>query len=930
MHQRLPILFILLFLTSGLLAQKPAMTQKDIDHWNSINAPRLSNDGQWASYRLTPNDGDPTLMLHNNSNQKEWTFPRSKQGQFSADSRYFAFISSPPRDTIRAQKRRKVKEKEQTKDTLSIVTLSSGNITQIARTKNYQLSQKWEGWLAYQLEPFPRDTTLPDSVKVKKENEKNGSRLVIRNLRTGQEDTIPYVKSYIAAEESARFLIHSTGDDSTFQAGTYLYDCPSRKLQALLSGEGSYTQLAMNEAGTQVAFLAFRDTTLPRAVPYELYHWKENWKEARSIADSSLAFLPDQWMIGEHYKLTFSEDNSKLFFGIAPPPVLQDTSLLDEEIVNVEVWHYQDARLYTQEEVMLKEEKKRSYDCVYHIADQKIVQLATLEVPEVRLGNEGNAPFALGMAEEDYLSLISWEGFPGCKDVFVIDVRNGSKTLVGKKICGQVELSPHGDYAYWYSSPDSAWYAYSIENKTTNRLAPELDVPFYDELNDRPMHPYPYGIAGWTTDDDFIMIYDRYDIWLIDPLNNLAPNNLTEGRASRKTYRYIKLDTEARSIEEVGPMLFHQFDEKDKSSGYVWFNIHTGVKEQIQSDHYNYTRRVVKARDANHFLFTRESFEVFPDLLLSKDNLKSYRKISDANPQQQKVRWGTAEPYSWTGADGQTMEGILIKPEGFDPSMKYPCITYFYERYADRLHTHWTPRYPRSIINFPYYASRGYVIFIPDIHYRVGYPGESALDAITSGVTSLIDEGFVDKENMGVQGHSWGGYQVAYLITQTDLFKCAESGAPVVNMISAYGGIRWGSGLSRMFQYERTQSRLGGTLWDKPLRYIENSPLFYADKINTPVLILHNDEDGAVPWYQGIEFFVALRRLGKPAWLLNYNEDPHGVRKPQNRRDFQQRMQQFFDYYLLDAPKPRWMEEGVKPIDKGINQGLEPVEGKKP
>jgi Dipeptidyl aminopeptidases/acylaminoacyl-peptidases len=212
------------------------------------------------------------------------------------------------------------------------------------------------------------------------------------------------------------------------------------------------------------------------------------------------------------------------------------------------------------------------------------------------------------------------------------------------------------------------------------------------------------------------------------------------------------------------------------------------------------------------------------------------------------------------------------------------------------------------------------------VPYRIGYPGESAYNAVLSGVTSLIDEGFVDKDNIGLQGHSWGGYQIAHIITKTDLFKCAEAGAPVVNMFSAYGGIRWGSGRSRMFQYERTQSRIGATIWDKPLRYLENSPLFFLDKINTPVLILHNDEDGAVPWYQGIEFFVGMRRLGKPAWLLNYNGEPHWPLKLQNRKDFQLRLAQFFDYYLQGAAQPRWMAEGVPATEKGINQRLDLLE----
>ena len=250
-------------------------------------------------------------------------------------------------------------------------------------------------------------------------------------------------------------------------------------------------------------------------------------------------------------------------------------------------------------------------------------------------------------------------------------------------------------------------------------------------------------------------------------------------------------------------------------------------------------------------------------------------------------------------------------------------IVNFYERSSDRLHRHRHPTPGRSTINYSYYANHGYLIFNPDVPYRIGYPGESAYNSVMSGVTHLIDQGFVDKEHIALQGHSWGGYQVAYLATKTNLFACIESGAPVVNMTSAYGGIRWGSGLSRMFQYENSQSRIGGTLWEYPVRYIENSPLFFLDKVETPILILHNDKDGAVPWYQGIEFFVALRRLNKPAWMLNYNDEPHWPVKRQNRVDFNRRMEQFFAHYLKDAPMPQWMTRGVPALEVGIEQGLE-------
>ena len=269
------------------------------------------------------------------------------------------------------------------------------------------------------------------------------------------------------------------------------------------------------------------------------------------------------------------------------------------------------------------------------------------------------------------------------------------------------------------------------------------------------------------------------------------------------------------------------------------------------------------------------------------------QQISHANPQQADYRWGTIELMEWTAYDGQELRGLLVKPDDFDPNKKYPVIVNFYERSTDRLHRHGAPFAGRSTIGYAYYANQGYVIFNPDVPYEVGYPGKSCYNAVMSGVDALSENSWVDTDRIAVQGHSWGGYQIAHLLTKTDKFRCAEAGAPVVNMISAYGGIRWGSGMSRMFQYEHTQSRIGGTLWDKPELYLENSPIFNTDKVTTPVLILHNDEDGAVPWYQGIEYFMALRRLGKKAWFLNYNNEPHWPVKWQNRLDFNIRLQQF-------------------------------------
>jgi peroxiredoxin/dienelactone hydrolase len=205
---------------------------------------------------------------------------------------------------------------------------------------------------------------------------------------------------------------------------------------------------------------------------------------------------------------------------------------------------------------------------------------------------------------------------------------------------------------------------------------------------------------------------------------------------------------------------------------------------------------------------------------------------------------------------------------------------------------------------------------MPDVVYEIGYPGPSCVKCVVSGVQHLIAQGFVDQDAIGAAGHSWGGYQTAYLVTQTNIFKAVESGAPVSNMLSAYGGIRYDSGMSRQFQYEQTQSRIGGTPWQYPLRYLENSPIHFADRVQTPVLMLHNDNDGAVPWTQGIEYFVALKRLGKEAYLFNYNGEPHGLRKRQNQKDWARRMQEYFDHQLKGAAPPAWMMEGVAFTDR--------------
>jgi dipeptidyl aminopeptidase/acylaminoacyl peptidase len=333
---------------------------------------------------------------------------------------------------------------------------------------------------------------------------------------------------------------------------------------------------------------------------------------------------------------------------------------------------------------------------------------------------------------------------------------------------------------------------------------------------------------------------------------------------------------------------------------------------------------VKRAKNGSTIVFRKMTAVDFPEVRITQSLFKDEMVISNTNPQQKEYNWTKVELVSWKNYEGVPLEGLLYVPENFDPSKKYPMLVYYYELHSDDLHTHYVPKPTASIIYPTEYASAGYVVFIPDIRYVPGRPAKSAFSSIMSGTDFLLKNyPFIDSTRMGLQGQSWGGYQTAQLITMTDRFHAAMAGAPVSNMFSAYGGIRWGSGLNRQFQYEKGQSRIGKTIWEAPDLYVENSPLFHLPKVTTPLLIMANDKDGAVPWYQGIELFTAMRRLGKPCWMLNYNGEEHNLMENANRMDLSIRMRQFFDHFLLGNPAPAWLEQGIPALMKGKTMGLD-------
>lgn len=911
-------LFFLLILNvlSAQTNNKRPLTLDEILKWNRNTETHLSNDGKYIVYKEEPWQGNPVLKITTPEAKEQASFLGGTDAKITADSKFVVFTLKAPEDTVRALKLKGTKKDDLPKDQLLVFNLGKTTADTISNLKSLKVPEKWSGWIFYQLEE--KDAVKED--KKDKGDDKNAP-LYIHNLNSGESIRIPAVSDYVIAEEESTLAFVSAGD-SLFDAGVYVYDLQNDSKQEVLSGKGKFAQLAVNKSGSQVAFLA--DTSDAKKPEFSVYYWPGNGAAIR-IMDNSDSSLPGNWQVSDNGRLNFSENGERLFLGTAPKKAEKDTTILEEEVPLLDVWRWDEEILHTVQLNNKARDEKKTYLSVIHLKDNKAVQLETEQFSDISLIDKGNSEYLLATSNHPYAVQTMWEGNPEHNDFYLVNVNTGSAEMIKKDCRARPMTSPAGKYIYWYNAIDTTWNTYVLASGKEYKITNPQVIQVADELNDIPNPPDSYRYAGWLQNDEAFLVYDRYDLWKVDPTNASAPINLTaNGKKNHTSYRLVQFNPErGEGIDPKEPVLLKAFNETSKANSYLSFDLTNPSKKAVLFDGNYRLNNPDKAKDANLVVFTKEDFQTYPNLLATDLKFRKPVQVSDAAPQQNEYVWGTAELVSWRSLDGLVLEGTLHKPENFDPNKKYPMIVNFYEKSSDGLLSYHMPENNRSTIDYHYYTSNGYLVFNPDVYYKEGYPGESAFNCVMPGITYLIEKGFVDADHIGAQGHSWGGYQVAYLATRTNMFAAIESGAPVVNMFSAYGGIRWGSGLNRSFQYEHTQSRIGKSIWEAPLRYLENSPLFTLDKIETPILIMHNDDDGAVPWYQGIEFFIGMRRLGKPAWLLNYNEADHWPLKVRDKHDFQIRMSQFFDHYLKGAPLPRWMSEGIPATKKGVELGYE-------
>lgn len=892
------------------------MTPQVYSEWNKIKNIKLSDSASAVIYLLERETGDKNLCIYQKEADTTYSFGRVNKAEVDISGQFVVFSRSLSYDSTRTLKRNKTSKDKMPLDSLCIFNISTQSLHTIDAVSDFTMPAKYGGYVFYtkKLELIPSDSTKNE----KKEKEIcDPTALIVRNLAASSEDTIRNAKDYVLAEEYSFLAYTQCSGDSLARYGVYTFDLIKDSVQLILSDMQQITQLSLEKKGRHLTFLGLKEKSAAVQKPYDLYLKSVQDSLAVNITPSDSIYKAAQWVTSGDRKITFSESGNRLFFGISPIRPVKDTTRLDDEIVNVEIWHHDSPRLYTQMETTLENDKKKSYAVMYDMTKKTFDVLETPDADRSILSMKGDGRYFLQLKTLPYQKAVTWNGGL-LKDLILFDTETRTSTQITTAESGNPVFSPTGRYIYWFSAPDSIWKTFDTQKSNISILGLWSVTKFHDEQNDVPDHADPYGIAGWLKDDEAVIVYDRYDLWKLFPGDPFTNEVLTNGRETNTVHRWLDTDEENDYIDPDQKMIIHQFNEKTKAESYIRYNIKSGKKDSLTGGDYSLNKNIIKAKKSGYYIFTIQDFNIFPNLLLTDSTFTNIKKISNANPQQAVYAWGSCKPFTWTNYRGKQNDGMLFFPPDFSPFNTYPLIVNFYERSSDELHKHRAPEAHRSSINYTYYTNQGYVVFNPDIRYTKGQPGEDCYIAVNSGVDALLKKGYIDSTRMGLQGHSWGGYQIAYLLTKTGRFKCAEAGAPVVNMVSAYGGVRWESGMSRMFQYEKQQSRIGQTLWENPAQYHFNSPIYQMEKVTTPVLIMHNDEDGAVPWEQGIEYYMALRRLGKQAWMLNYNGEPHWPVKWQNRLDFNIRMEQYFNHFLMDGPMPLWMKEGNTPLEKGI------------
>ena len=954
--------YALLLLAGPIFAQETqkspqAIRWQDVPSWKSIstNSVQVSDNGVWMAYAMMPVEGDGELIVQRVAdNNVKKTYPIGSTSfpnlAFSEDGRWLAFKEYPK------DKDRKAAAKsggKGLKDKLILLDLANDfKKTEFENVGNFSFNGKSSSLLAINL------------VREGSNGDAKGSDLLLVHLTSLKKQNIGNVYEF-SFNKSGDFLAYTIDAANQLGNGLYLLQTATGKTELLDTDAATYRSISWTENGDAFAALKMVKDKAFKQDHGKVLGVRNLSRPQLSLYDpkaDSLAF-PKNMTISPNRRPSWSEDLTRIFFGLhalvpekkeekkAEPKsesteheslekIKADTSIksiadLQKAIAKLEaskpkteakndatkpdmtIWHWQDKRLQSRQQILENQDKNYNTLAMFDIRTGKFRSLQDSTLKELNILPKQK--FALGSDDQDYELDINLDG-QNFRDFYAVNLETGEKKMLFKKFylpsfASFPRSSPDGTKLLY--AMDGHFHTMDLGTGKSQNLTANLTVSFVnveDDHNvDRPMH----NAIGWSSDSRYVLLNDGWDIWQVPLESKEKAINLTvNGKKDKIRHQYrFSLDPEEKGIDLKKPQYFRTYGEWNKKSGIVRLEagksgLLAGPKTLAWDD--ANISRLSKAKNASVYMFTKEKFNQPTEFFLTDANLSYAKQVTENAPDAGKYAWSSGvRLVNYVSDKGDSLQAALFLPAGYEEGKKYPTIVYYYEKLSQTLHNYSNPGFSGTGWNPSVYTSNGYAVLVPDIVYTLDDPGMSAVWCVLPAVKEALKTGVLDESKMGLHGHSWGGYQTAFLITQTNMFKAAAAGAPLTNMVSMYDLIYWNTGGGNMSIFEASQGRFKGGPWENWDSYLRNSPVYHVKNVNTPLLMLHNDKDGAVDFTQGIEYYNALRRLKKPVIMLQYKGENHGLSKMESRKDYSVRMMEFFDFHLKGEKPADWISSGV-------------------
>lgn len=917
-------------------------TTADWQRWERLGTDLLSPDGRWIAYTIRRNDGTSDLRLRVVATDATEVFEQGGRPRFSSDGKWLAFAVTKSEDEREALE----KAKKPVETDLGVFDLVRGELDEIEGVSSFAFSEDG-AYLAMR--------------RHGEKGDKFGADLVIRELATGTDTHFGRVGSFAWAEVGAWIAMTVDAPDRAGNA-VRVVDAGTGRMRTLDSADAKYVGLTWREDAPDLAVMREHEHGEDEDHTFAVLAWRGvDRAEPRGTAYDHLEdeAFPEDLRVVDLAGLRWSDAGDALFFGLkaweerpdldaddeekgagedeggeAPaseekgeaneeskgeeePRTLRDSL---DEAPGVEIWHAKDVDIVPRQKVTRSALERENHLAVLWLDEERLVRLED-ELVEVVQPMEGQRR-ALGFDETPYLEEQRFSAT--VRDVYVVDVKSGEREKVLERVKYVIDGDPRGERFLFVR--DGHMWSFDIATGTRTNLTEAAGTAFIDQENssltdEKP----PYGIAGWSKKGDRVFVYDRYDIWALS-LKGGAPERLTHGAEDAIRHRRVVVAADRDDEEFIDPREgFHVslYGDLTKKSGYGHLKPGQKLERLVWQD--ARLRGLARAEDADVLAFTAERFDDSPDLFVCGPELADAKQVSATNAFADEYLWGRAELVDYENANGVPLQGALFYPAGYDPAKTYPMIVYIYELRSQSLHQYQAPA-ETSPYNTSVFTQNGYFVFQPDIVYRPQNPGLSAVECVVPAVREVLESGMVDPERVGLVGHSWGAYQTAFIVTQTDLFAAGVAGAPLTNMMSMSMSIYWNSGQTDAWIFHESQGRMDRPFWRDVDTYIANSPIFSIEDLNTPLLVAFGDEDGAVDWQQGIEMYNAARLAQRPFVMLVYPGENHGLRGKPNRVDYHHRVREWFDCHLMGHEAPRWISDGIPWLEQ--TKALEQV-GKK-